>query len=118
VTSSTVRNNQDQRIVTDPQGNAYLTFDNGIQGGKGTALYVSKLAAGSSTWSAPYQFATLANPVCVFPPTCFDISGGQFRAGGSYPAPAFDPANNRLYVTYASRAATVRPTSSPRRPAT
>ncbi|HEU5269465.1 MAG TPA: sialidase family protein [Jatrophihabitans sp.] len=101
VTSSTIRNNQDQRVVTDPQGNAYLTFDNGIQGGKGTALYVSKLARGSSTWSAPYQFSTLADPVCIFPPTCFDISGGQFRAGGTYPVPAFDPANNRLYVAYA-----------------
>jgi len=101
VTSSTVRNNQDQRVVTDPQGNAYVTFDNGIQGGKGTALYVSKLAAGSSTWTAPYQFATFANPVCIFPPGCFNISGGQFRAGGSYPVPAFDAANNRLYVTYA-----------------
>jgi len=101
VTSGTIRNNQDQRVVTDPSGNAYLTWDTGIQGGKGTALYVSKLANGSSTWSAPYQFATLANPVCIFPPTCFNISGGQFRGPGSYPAPAFDAANNRLYVAYA-----------------
>jgi hypothetical protein len=101
VTSSTVRNNQDQRVVTDPQGNAYLTFDNGIQGGKGTALYVSELTRGSSTWSTPYQFGTFANPVCIFPPSCFNLSGGQFRAGGSYPVPAFDAANNRLYVTYA-----------------
>ena len=37
VTAGNVRNNQDQRIVTDQSGNAYLTFDNGIQGGKGTA---------------------------------------------------------------------------------
>ena len=101
VTTSTVRNNQDQRVVTDPQGNAYLTFDNGIQGGKGTALYVSKLAAGSTTWSTPYQFATFTNPECLFPPYCFNITGGHFRAGGSYPVPAFDPANGRLYVTYA-----------------
>ena len=101
VTTGTVRNNQDQRIVTDPAGNAYLVFDNGIQGGKGTALYVSRLARGSSTWSTPYAFATLTDPVCIFPPYCFNISGGQFRAGGSYPAPAFDPANGRLYVAYA-----------------
>lgn len=101
VTTGSVRNNQDQRVVTDPDGNAYLTFDNGIQGGKGTALYVSRLARGSSTWSAPYAFATLTNPVCIFPPYCFNISGGPFRGGGSYPAPAFDPANGRLYVAYA-----------------
>lgn len=101
VTTGSVRNNQDQRVVTDPQGNAYLTFDNGIQGGKGTALYVSRLDRGSSTWSTPYRFATFTDPVCLFPPTCFTISGGQFRAGGSYPAPAFDGANGRLYVTYA-----------------
>ena len=101
VTTGSIRNNQDQRVVTDAQGNAYLTFDNGVQGGKGTALYVAKLTLGSDTWSKPYRFATFTNPVCVFPPNCFDISGGQFRAGGSYPAPTFDPANNRLYVTYA-----------------
>ncbi|MDP9221216.1 MAG: hypothetical protein M3P23_11885 [Actinomycetota bacterium] len=101
VTTGTVRNNQDQRIVTDRAGNAYLTFDNGLQGGKGTALYVSKLTRGSNTWSVPYRFAALTDPVCLFPPNCFTISGGEFRAGGSYPAPAFDPANNRLYVAYA-----------------
>lgn len=101
VTSGTLRNDQDQRIVTDPAGNAYLTFDNGIQGGKGTALFVSKLVAGSSSWSSPQRFATFTNPVCLFPPSCFNIPGGQFRAGGSYPVPTFDRANNRLYVTYA-----------------
>ncbi|MDQ1484631.1 MAG: hypothetical protein QOJ62_324 [Actinomycetota bacterium] len=101
VTSGNVRNNQDQRVVTDPQGNAYLTFDNGVQGGKGTVLYVSKLVAGSSTWSTPILFATLANPVCLFPPSCFNISGGQFRGPGSYPAPAFNTADGRLYVAYA-----------------
>ncbi len=99
VTTGTVRNNQDQRIVTDPAGNAYLVFDNGIQGGKGTALYVSRLDRGSSTWSAPYAFATFTNPVCTFPPYCFTISGAPFRSGGSYPVPAF--ANGRLYVAYA-----------------
>ncbi len=101
VTTGSVRNNQDQRVVTDPHGNAYLTFDNSIQGDKGTVLYVTKLTRGSNTWSTPYAFTTLADPVCVFPPTCFNIPGGQFRAGGTYPAPAFDPANGRLYVTYA-----------------
>ena len=98
VTAGSVRNNQDQRIVTDPQGNAYLTFDNGIQGGKGTALYAAKSTDGGRTWSTPVQFATLTNPVCIFPPYCFNISGGAFRAGGSYPAPAFDNVRNRLDV--------------------
>jgi hypothetical protein len=98
VTAGNVRNNQDQRIVTDPQGNAYLTFDNGIQGNKGTALYAAKSSDGGRTWSAPVQFATLTNPVCIFPPYCFNISGGAFRAGGSYPVPAFDPVRNRLDV--------------------
>ena len=98
VTAGSVRNNQDQRIVTDLHGNAYLVFDNGVQGGKGTVLYASKSTNGGFTWSAPVQFAALTNPVCVFPPDCFDITGGQFRAGGTYPAPAFDNARNRLDV--------------------
>jgi hypothetical protein len=101
VTAGTVRNNQDQRVVTDRAGNAYLTFDNGLQGGKGTALFVSKLTHGGDSWSVPYRFASLTDAVCLFPPSCFTISGGEFRAGGSYPVPAFDPANNRLYVAYA-----------------
>ena len=46
VTSGNVRNNQDQRIVTDASGNAYLVFDNGVQGGKGTVLYVAKSTDG------------------------------------------------------------------------
>jgi hypothetical protein len=98
VTAGAVRNNQDQRIVTDPHGNAYVVFDNGIQGGKGTALYTAKSTDGGLTWSAPVQFATLTNPVCVFPPYCFNISGGEFRAGGTYPSPAYDPVRNRLDV--------------------
>lgn len=98
VTSGSVRNNQDQRIVTDQHGNAYLTFDNGIQGGKGTALYAARSTDGGATWSTPVQFATYTNPVCLFPPNCFNIPGGQFRAGGSYPVPAFDTAHNRLDV--------------------
>jgi hypothetical protein len=101
VTAGNVRNNQDQRIVTDQSGNAYLTFDNGTQGGKGTALYASKSADGGRTWSTPVRFATLTDPVCVFPPSCFNISGGQFRAGGTYPAPAFDTAHNKLDVLVA-----------------
>jgi len=99
VTAGNVKNNQDQRIVTDAAGNAYLVFDNGVNGGKGlTVLYASKSTDGGLTWSAPVQFATLTNPVCVFPPGCFNISGGAFRAGGSYPAPAFDNVRNRLDV--------------------
>lgn len=118
VTTGSVRNNQDQRVVTDPQGNAYLTFDNGIQGGKGTALYVSKLAHGSDTWSTPFAFATLDNPVCIFPPGCFNISGGQFRAGGTYPVPAFNPATDRLYVVYADIKGTYAQTYIQSAPAT
>ena len=102
VTAGNVKNNQDQRIVTDASGNAYLVFDNGVNGGKGlTVLYASKSTDGGLTWSAPVQFATLTDPVCVFPPGCFNISGGAFRAGGSYPAPAFDNAHNRLDVLIA-----------------
>jgi hypothetical protein len=98
VTAGNVRNNQDQRVVTDEHGNAYLVFDNGLQGGKGTVLYVSKSTDGGLSWSAPVQFAALTNPVCVFPPYCFNISGGAFRAGGTYPAPAFDTTRDRLDV--------------------
>jgi hypothetical protein len=102
VTAGNVKNNQDQRIVTDPSGNAYLVFDNGVNGGKGlTVLYASKSTDGGLSWSTPVQFATLEDPVCVFPTFCFNISGGQFRAGGSYPAPAWDSADNRLVVLIA-----------------
>lgn len=101
ITSGTVRNNQDQRIVTDPRnGTAYLTFDNSIQGGKGTALFVSRSSDRGVSWSAPTQFGTLQNPVCLFPPGCFNITGSPFRGPGSYPSPAFDPTRNRLYVAY------------------
>jgi hypothetical protein len=47
------------------------------------------------------QFAALNNPVCVFPPYCFNISGNPFRAGGTYPAPAYDNAHDRLDVLVA-----------------
>ena len=101
VTAGTVRSDQDQRIVTNPRtGVAYLTFDNSIQGGKGTAMYVASSADRGATWSAPAQFGTWQNPVCLFPPYCFNISGTPFRGPGSYPAPAFDPTRNRLYVAY------------------
>ena len=101
VTSGSVRSDQDQRIVTDPRtGYAYLTFDNSIQGGKGTALYVSMSKDRGVSWSAPTQLGTFQNPVCLYPPYCFNISGAPFRGPGSYPAPAFDPTRNRLYVAY------------------
>ena len=101
VSSGSVRSDQDQRIVTDPAtGVAYLTFDNSIQGGKGTAMFVSVSRDHGATWGAPIQFATFQNPVCLFPPSCFNVSGPQFRGPGSYPAPAFDPTTRRLYVAY------------------
>ena len=102
VTSGTVRNDQDARIAINPKtGTAYLTFDNSIQGGKGTAMYVSKSSDLGATWSAPYQFGTFQNPVCVYPPYCFTISGiGEFRGPGSYPSPAIDLSQDRLFVAY------------------
>jgi hypothetical protein len=102
VTASTVRSNQDARIVTNGDGShAYLVFDNGVQGGKGTVFYVSESPDRGVTWGAPVQFATLVNPVCLFPPYCFNVSGGAFRGPGTYPVPAFDPLRKRLYVAYA-----------------
>ena len=101
VTSGSVRNNQDQRVVTDSRTQiAYLTFDNSVQGGKGTAMYVSTSTNKGQSWSAPLQLGTFQNPVCLFPPGCFNISGGAFRGPGSYPVPAVDPTRNRLYVAY------------------
>ncbi len=99
-TSGTVRNNQDARIVSAPDGTLYLTFDTGIQGGKGTAIYATKSTDGGNTWSSPSLAGTFQNPVCTFPPYCFNISGGAFRSGGSYPAPAYDPVRARLYIAY------------------
>ena len=101
VTSGSVRSDQDQRIVTDPRdGTAYLTFDNSIQGGKGTAMFVSVSHDRGATWSAPVRLGTFQNPVCLYPPYCFNISGGQFRGPGSYPVPALDTKSGRLYVAY------------------
>ena len=101
VSSGSVRNDQDQRIVTDPAtGTAYVTFDNSLQGGKGTAMYVSVSRDRGATWSAATQFGTFQNPVCLYPPSCFNITGAAFRGPGSYPVPAFDPVTQRLYVAY------------------
>jgi hypothetical protein len=108
VTAGNVRNNQDQRVVTDEHGNAYLVFDNGLQGGKGTVLFVSKSTDGGLSWGNPVQFAALTNPVCVFPPYCFNISGGAFRAGGSYPAPAFDTTRDRTSAGPTPRSTSTR----------
>ncbi len=101
VTDGSVRNDQDARIAIDPRdGAAYLTFDNSIQGGKGTAMFVSASRDRGNTWTVPYQLGTFQNPVCVYPPYCFNISGGQFRGPGSYPVPAVDPVHDRLWVAY------------------
>src|SRR6266536_624351 len=101
VSSGSVRNDQDARVVVDPAtGYAYLTFDNSVQGGKGTAMFVNVSKDHGATWSNSLKFATFQNPVCLYPPYCFNISGSQFRAPGSYPAPAFDPTTGRLYVAY------------------
>ena len=102
LTVGNIRNNQDQRIVTAPNGDAYLTFDNGPPGWQGRPFSTCRSRrTAAATWSTPIQFAALVDPVCIFPTTCFNISGGQFRAGGTYPAPAFDRAPNRLVVAYA-----------------
>jgi len=101
VSSGSVGSDQDQRIVTDPRtGAAYVTFDNSLQGHKGAAMFVAVSTDRGRTWGKSIQFATFQNPVCVFPPDCFNISGGAFRGPGSYPAPAFDPVRNRLYFAY------------------
>jgi hypothetical protein len=101
VSSGNVRSDQDARVVTNADGSvAYVAFDNAIQGGKGTSMFVSKSTDHGQSWSTPFQFAVFTNPVCLFPPYCFNISGGQFRGPGSYPVPAYNPVDNRLYVAY------------------
>ncbi len=101
VTQGPIRNNQDARIVIGPDGTLYLTFDNGLQGNKGTANFVAVSHDGGETWSDPVLFALYNDAVCLFPPFCFNISGGAFRGPGSYPAPAFDRVSGRLDVAYA-----------------
>ncbi|MEO7369150.1 MAG: sialidase family protein [Gemmatimonadaceae bacterium] len=102
VSSGSIRSDQDQRVVTNASGSvAYVTFDNSIQGGKGTAMYISRSVDHGQTWSTPSQLGTFQNPVCLFPPYCFNITGGAFRGPGSYPAPSYNVANDRIYVAYA-----------------
>ena len=102
VTSGTTQSNQDQRIAVTPDGSvAFLTFDNYVLGTGATAMFVSTSTDHGTSWSTPSQFGQIQDPVCLFPPYCFNISGGQFRGPGSYPAPAYNAANNRLYVSYA-----------------
>ena len=101
VTSGSVHSDQDARVVTDPAtGYAYLTFDNSIQGGTGTAMFVSVSKDHGASWSAPTKIGLFENPVCLYPPYCFNVSGTPFRGPGSYPVPAFDPTTKRLYVAY------------------
>ena len=99
ITATTVRSNQDARIVSNGK-HAFLTFDNGAQGGKGAVMYMSESRDAGATWGPPVQFARFQNPVCLFPPYCFNISGTPFRGPGSYPVPAFDPIGKRLYVAF------------------
>ena len=100
VTKGSIRNNQDARIVSAPDGTLFLTFDNGVQGGKGTVIYASKSSDGGVSWSGPALVGSINNPVCTFPPSCFNIAGAPFRSGGSYPAPAYDAVRNRLLVIW------------------
>jgi hypothetical protein len=57
------------------------------------------------TWTTPFAFYLYNNPVCIFPPFCFNIpvgpSGTPFRGPGSYPALAFDPTRGRVHVVFA-----------------
>ena len=101
VTKGTIRNNQDARLTSASDGTLYMTFDNGVQGGKGTVIYVSQSKDGGATWTDPQLVATVVKAVCLFPSFCFNISGGPFRAGGTYPVPVFDATRNRLHVIWA-----------------
>jgi hypothetical protein len=96
--------NEDARIVTDGANppNAYLVFDNMVPGGNGFGLFAAKSTDRGLTWSKPVQFTSIANPLCLFPPTCFNIAGGAFRGPGTYPAPAFDFDSGVLWVAAAS----------------
>lgn len=101
VSSGSTLSDQDARLVTDPAtGYAYITFDNSVLGGKGTAMFVSVSTDRGVSWSKPSRFGTFQKPVCLYPPYCFNVSGSPFRGPGSYPVPAFDPTTKRLYVAY------------------
>src|SRR5437763_4696620 len=57
VSSGSVRSDQDARVVVDnATGYAYLTFDTSVQGGKGTAMYVSVSTDRGATWSNSFRF--------------------------------------------------------------
>lgn len=101
LTTGNVRNNQDARLVAAPDGTLYLTFDNGLQGNKGTVIFLTTSRDGGVTWTDPQLVANVNQLVCLFPPSCFNIPGGAFRAGGTYPTPGYDPVRNRLYILYA-----------------
>jgi hypothetical protein len=100
-TEGNVISDENQRVVTDEDGNAYVVFSNEALGSGGTALYAAKSTDGGLSWSDPVKFADLTDPVCMEPPDCFNVAGGAFRAGGSYPAPAFDTTRDRLDVAVA-----------------
>lgn len=105
VPQGSIRNNQDQRVVTGPDGTVYLTFDNSVQGRKGTVNYIAASHDGGVTWTTPVVVSTYVDPVCIFPSACFNIplgpSGIPFRGPGSYPAPAFDASRQRVDVVFA-----------------
>jgi len=51
VSSARFAVNQDARIAVDPAtGYAYVTFDNSVQGGKGTAMFVSVSTDHGVSW--------------------------------------------------------------------
>ena len=120
VTSGNIRNNQDARIAAGEnefgvQGFRELIRAGAVDivqpdasrcGGITEVWRTAKLAADAGlefaphTWSDAVEFALLANPVCTFPPYCFNIAGLPFRSGGTYAAPAFDPVRNRLVAIW------------------
>ena len=102
VSAKNVNVNQNQRIVTNATGSAaYLVWDNFEHGSKGAAaVYVSQSTDRGQSWSDAVRLGAYQQPIDLFPPS-FSISGTPFRGPGTYPAPAYDAARNRLYVAYA-----------------
>lgn len=102
VSAKNVNVNQNQRVVTNATGSvAFLVWDNFEHGSKGTAaLYVSQSTDRGQSWSDAVQLGAYQQPIDLFPPS-FSISGTPFRGPGTYPAPAYNAARNRLYVAYA-----------------